>query len=138
MKKLILIFLILLAFVKAESLTKASSYAQAQAQAVKENKHLMVLITTENCKYCKKMKRTTFAIPKVIDRIEKSYIFVEVTRFKDDYPRSLKAIGVPTTYFLYNDGTAIMRGVLGYWNSIDFMSFMDDADRKIDKKNKGV
>ena len=138
MKKIILIVLISFGFVHAEPLTKVSSYEAAKIQAIKENKQLMVLITTENCKYCKKMKRTTFAIPKVIERIENSYIFVEVTRFKDSYPRSLNAIGVPTTYFLYNDGTPIMRGVLGYWNSIDFMSFMDDADRKIDKKNKGL
>ncbi|MDH5464955.1 MAG: thioredoxin family protein [Thiovulaceae bacterium] len=138
MKKTALILLLFLGFVQANVLTKATSYDAALAQAIKEKKNLMVLITTENCKYCKKMKRTTFAIPKVIERIEKSYIFVEVTRFKDKYPRSLKAIGVPTTYFLYNNGTPIMRGVLGYWNSIDFLSFMDDADRKIVKKDKGL
>ena len=131
MKIYIMLLLLIGTFLNAQELSKAESYEAAKAQAFKENKYLMVLITTENCRYCKKMKKTTFVVPKVIDRIEKDYIFVEVNRDFDEYPDHLTVYGVPTTYFLYNDGEPIMRAVGGYWNSVDFLSFMDDADRKL-------
>lgn len=135
MKSLLFLFFTTFAALHATTLEKASSYAQAQEQAIKENKHIMVLITTQQCRYCIKMKKTTFTIPKVIERITQDYVFVEVDRDFDTYPSYLTVYGVPTTYFLYNDGKPIMRGVGGYWNAVDFLSFMDDAKRAIEKHN---
>ena len=97
----------------------------------------MVLITQDNCRYCLRMKNTTFKDPEVIKRIKEKYIFVEVNRHKDEYPKSyLTVYGVPTTYFLYKNGLKIMSGVGGYWNKEDFFSFMDDADYKVKKKER--
>ncbi len=133
MKKFLFVFALLTLSLSAVELHKAESYEEAQQLAKKEHKHIMVLITQDNCRWCQKMKKTTYKDPKVIERINRSYIFVEVHRYNDEYPKKLTVFGVPTTYFLYNDGTKIMQGVGGYWSSEDFMSFMDDADYKINK-----
>ena len=135
MIKVFITTLFLLTTLSAELLNKADSFAHAQEKAQAENKRIIVLITQDDCRYCKRMKKTTFKDPKTIKRINEKYIFVEVDRYFDEYPEDLTVYGVPTTYFLYNDGTHIMRGAGGYWNSEDFASFMDDADKKVEKKN---
>ena len=135
MFKLLINLLLLSSLLSALELKKAETYALAQAQAETQGKRIMVLITQTACRYCKMMKKTTFKDPVIIKRIHEKYIFVEVDRYFDDYPEDLTVFGVPTTYFLYNDGSHIMRGAGGYWNSEDFASFMDDADRKVEKKN---
>jgi aspartyl-tRNA(Asn)/glutamyl-tRNA(Gln) amidotransferase subunit B len=66
--------------------------------------------------------------------INKDYISLRVTRGKDDYPESLEAPGVPTTYFLDNKGNPIIRKVMGYWNIEDYLSFLDDVDYKLGRK----
>jgi len=134
MMKLLISLLFLLTSTFAVTLNKAENFAEAQAQAQAENKRIMVLITQDNCRYCKRMKKTTFKDPEIIKRIHKDYIFVEVDRYFDEYPEDLTVYGVPTTYFLYNDAKHIMRGAGGYWGSEDFHSFMDDADKKVKKK----
>lgn len=134
MKKIFLTVLFLLTTLGADVLKKEASFAKAQAKAQAENKRIMVLITQDGCRYCKRMKETTFKDTQTIKRINEKYIFVEVDRYFDEYPEDLTVYGVPTTYFLYSDGTHIMRGAGGYWDVEDFASFMDDADRKVKKK----
>lgn len=134
MIKIFISALFLLTSLSAELLNRADSFAQAQAKAQAENKRIMVLITQDDCRYCKRMKQTTFKDPEIIKRINAKYIFVEVDRYFDEYPDDLTVYGVPTTYFLYNSGEHIMRGAGGYWGAEDFASFMDDADKKVKKK----
>jgi thioredoxin-related protein len=138
MFKVILLCFVFLSVTYAEKLNSYACYNRAKLEAQKQNKHLMVLITQDNCQYCKRMKNTTFKDPEVIKRINESYVFVEVNRYTDKiYPKDyLTVYGVPTTYFLYKNGNKIMRGAGGYWNKEDFFSFMDDAEFKVKKKLK--
>lgn len=136
MFKIFLLLLSLWSMSFAATLNKAESYKQAQALAQAQGKRIMVLITQSDCRYCKRMKQTTFKDLDIVNRIHKQYIFVEVDRYFDEYPEYLTVYGVPTTYFLYNNGSPIMRGAGGYWNTEDFTSFMDDADKKVKKKQK--
>lgn len=119
----------------AQELNSVLCLEKAKLEAQKQNKNIMVLIIQDNCQYCKRMKETTFKDPEIIKRIKEKYIFIEINRYKDIYPKNyLTVYGVPTTYFLYKNGSKIMRGAGGYWNKEDFLSFMDDADYKIKKK----
>ena len=137
MKFFLLSFLLISSLLSADSIFNNYCYKRAKLQAQKQDKRLMVLITQDNCRYCIRMKKTTFTDPEVIKRIKEKYVFVEVNRHKDDYPKSyLTVYGVPTTYFLYKNGLKIMSGAGGYWNKEDFFSFMDDADYKVKKKER--
>lgn len=136
MRKLIL-FLLFATLLHAVSLNRVSSYEEALEVAQEQDKRVMVLMVQDNCRYCEGMKKTTFKDAEVIKRINKDYIFVEVHRYNDTYPKKkLSVYGVPTTFFLYNTGELIMKGAGGYWMKEDFFSFMNDADFKVKKKLK--
>ncbi len=131
----IIFFFMLIGSLHAVALNKALTYEEALEMAKEQNKRVMVLMVQDNCRYCKAMKANTFSDTEVIERINKHYIFVELHRYNDSYPKQKFAVyGVPTTFFVYNDGTLIMKGAGGYWNKEDFFSFMDDADFKVNKK----
>ncbi len=117
----------------------ASSYEKAQQQALKENKGILAIITKKSCRWCRKLEETTLQDDAVVARIHSKFVPVHLTRYRDKYPSSLMAKSVPMNYFLFSDGTPIMRGVMGYWSTEDYLSIMDDVDRyirKYEKKNK--
>ncbi len=126
--------LLFAALLSGAELSWADSYADAVAKAKAENKNVLVLISKDRCRWCKKLKTTTLQDEAVVARVERGYVAVEVTRGVDDYPEYLKAKMVPMSYFLYPDGSLIMRGVAGYWSTEDYMSFLDDVDYKIKKQ----
>lgn len=132
----IVFMLLFAASLSAAELSWADSYAEAVKQAKVENKNVLVLISKERCRWCKKLKTTTLQDETVVARLERSYVIVEVVRDVDDYPEYLKAKMVPMSYFLYPDGSMIMRGVAGYWSVEDYMSFLDDVDYKIKKHRR--
>ena len=129
--------LLLLGFISLSGaeLNWASSYAEAIDKALEQKKNVMLLITTETCRWCRKLESTTLTDTHVVERLEKDYISVHVTRGKDDYPCHLEAKGVPTTFFLDASGKPIIKKVLGYWNAEDYLSFLDDVDYKLGKKD---
>ena len=118
----------------AAELNWADSYADAIAKAKEQKKDVMLLITTNTCRWCRKLESETLADISVINRLNKDYISVHVTRDEDDYPKSLEASGVPTTYFLNIKGEPIIKRVMGYWNVEDYSSFLDDVDYKLGRK----
>ena len=111
------------------------SYAEAVKKAKQEHKRVLLLITSETCKWCRKLEATTLEDETVIRRLQKEYIVVNVTRYKDDYPKRFSAVVVPMSYFLTSNEEIIRRGVMGYWSSEDYLSIMDDIDRYYHKKS---
>ena len=127
-KSMIILFLFTIMLLAAE-LGWADGYEEAQKQAVSEKKDILVILTKKTCRWCRKLEKTTLKNKAVINRIQRRYIPVHLTRNKDDYPSGLVAKMVPVSYFLFSDGTQIMRAVKGYWSAEDYLSIMDDVDR---------
>lgn len=111
----------------------AHSYAQAQALAQKEHKKILVLISTEKCRWCRKLESTTLEDAAVIQRINEGYVAVHVTRDKDAYPAGLKAKMVPMSYFLDANGSVI-HSMPGYWESMDYLAILRDVEYKLKKQ----
>ena len=102
-----------------------------------ENKPTMVLITSKRCKWCKKLKTRTLSNDKIINRLNDKFTVVEVRRKQDDYPhKKLRARAVPTTYFVDFQGKPFMRPIIGYWNTENFSSYLDKAERKFKRLKK--
>lgn len=112
------------------------SFEAAKAKAQKEDKIIYALITSETCRWCRKLESETLQEPKVIESLNKKYSPVALTRDKDAYPPCLKAPMVPMSYFLTPEGT-VLYSVPGYWNEEDYRSMMDDVERKY-KKQKSI
>ena len=135
MYKFLLVFILTCNAFSADIVWK-SDYKSAVKQEKKEHKRILLLITSTTCKWCRKLESTTVKDNNVVKRINQDYISVEVTRHQDVYPKKFQAKVVPITYFLDNDEEVIMRGVMGYWSSEDYLSIMDDVDRYYKKKLK--
>lgn len=107
----------------------AKSYAQALEHAKAQNKKVYMLITSEDCRWCRKFENTTLSEKSTIARLEEKYILVHVDRDKDDFPEKFLRKGVPRHYVVSQNGNVIYT-FLGYWNSEDFFSFMQEAEQR--------
>ena len=112
------------------------SFEAAKAKAQKEDKIIYALITSETCRWCRKLENETLEEKKVINNLNSKYSAVALTRDKDSYPPCLKAPMVPMSYFLTPEGT-VLYSVPGYWTEEDYLSMMGDVERKY-KKQKTV
>lgn len=130
--------LALLAFVAANlfaaDIAWNETFEQAQAKAKKESKPLMVLITSEQCRWCRKLEATTLQDDEIVTKVNTQFIPVHVTRDKSVYPKNLTAKMVPMSYFLDAEGK-VVYSIPGYWPPEDYQSVLDDALRKA-KKSK--
>ncbi len=131
MKKLVLLVL-LLANLVASDIAWNDTYEQAQAKAKKESKPLLVLITSEQCRWCRKFEATTLQDEDVISKLNSKFVTVHVTRDKSVYPKSLSAKMVPMNYFLDSNGK-VLYSMPGYWPVEDYQSILDDALLKYKK-----
>lgn len=110
-----------------------TSYDSARAKAKKESKPLMVLITSEDCRWCRKLEATTLQDEQIISRINTQFQAINVTKDKSIYPKSLTAKMVPMSYFLDPSNGKVLYSIPGYWDSEDYHSILDDALRKYKK-----
>jgi len=118
----------------AAELNWADSYKDAVSKAKNDKKNIMVLITTKTCRWCRKLESETLVDKNVIERLNKDYISLHITRGEGEYPDFLEAPAVPATYFLDVDGNPLIKRVMGYWNVEDYFSFLDDVDYKLGRK----
>ena len=132
MKKLVLLFFFGMSLWGAE-IAWNSSYAQALAKAQKENKPLMVLITSEQCRWCRKLENTTLQEDEIVARINSKFQAVNGTKDKTNYPKNLSAKMVPMSYFLDPKTGKVLYSIPGYWGSEDYNSILDDALQKFKK-----
>lgn len=131
MKKIVLLALLMASLFGAE-IAWQETFAQAQAKAKKESKPMMVVITSEQCRWCRKLEATTLSDEDIISKINARFVPVHVTRDKSVYPKTLTAKMVPMSYFLDENGK-VLYSMPGYWPTDDYQSILDDALRKARK-----
>ncbi|MDD2838220.1 thioredoxin family protein [Sulfuricurvum sp.] len=108
MGKIFLIVSILASCAFAE-LKWASSYDAALAQAQKEKKRVMVMLSKEDCPACEYMNDVVFEEKAVSNEVEKSFVPVHIDIHNDFIPEGLGYIGTPTFHFLDAKGKKIGR-----------------------------
>jgi len=97
--------------------------------AKKEHKNIMVMVEGEHCRWCKKMKGRTLSDDTVEKRLEK-YVVVKVFREDGNAMAQLPPVdGVPTIFFM-KENKAILEDIVGYFNVEDFISYIDDVEKK--------
>jgi thioredoxin-related protein len=134
-KKLFVAVLILLFTQLSADVVWQKDFSQALELAKKEQKVLMLFVESKSCRWCKKMKSRTLSNEMVIKRL-KSYISVKVMRDDIDVLRDLPAInGVPTIFFMTVD-KRVLEKVVGYFNVEDFLSYIDDVEKKVEIKRE--
>ena len=135
--RILLVFLGFFSLIMADEIAWNSSFESAKEKKKKEDKLIYVVITSETCKWCRKLEATTLAQPAVVKNINTKYVPVALTRDKDSYPPCLKAKMVPMSYFLTPQGRVIYS-VPGFWVEEDYLSMMGDVERKYKKQKKAL
>ena len=135
--RIVLIMLGLVSLLMGEEIHWNSSFEAAKTAAQKEDKIIYVVITSETCRWCRKLESTTLEKPAVVKNINTKYAPVALTRGKDSYPPCLKAKMVPMSYFLTPQGRVIYS-VPGYWVEEDYLSILGDVERKYKKQKKAL
>ncbi len=79
MKKIVLLALLSIGVFGAE-IAWNDTFEQAQTKAKKESKPLMVLITSEQCRWCRKFEATTLQDEAIIAELNSKFVTVHVTR----------------------------------------------------------
>jgi len=120
--------------IKEKSITYAS-FDNAMKRAMKEDKIVIIKVTSKHCHYCKKMDREVLMEDEVVQALQKDFIAVSVDTSKDTLPLGLKASMTPTFFFVFadKDKTRTKR-IPGAWNKEDFLEILKEA--KIAKRSQ--
>lgn len=110
------------------------NYKASFAKAQKSNKVLYVLITSEDCGWCRKFERTTLQDKAIKQRLKSEFEVVHLSREKDEVPKMFKTSPIPRHYFVAPSGK-IVYDSLGHRGVACFESFMDEAQGKQKSSN---
>ena len=123
--KLILSLFITLSL-NANELNHADSYSDAIKDGIAQNKRVVLFTHSPFCPWCRKMEAGTLSNQKVIDLLNKRFIFVTVDLSLDieleDVPKKFLPQGTPTTYVIDPKTQNLLFSLRGYKNSKSFLN----------------
>lgn len=121
MLKKILIGLIVLSLSLCAEPDWSRSYTEALAQALKEKKLVLVMLSKEGCDACWYMENIVFEDEGVDAVVMKHFVPVYLDVDQDSVPEGFRFIGTPTFYFTDAQGKKISHALNGASNVKDFL-----------------
>lgn len=91
-----------------------SSYKEAHAQSLKNNKPLMILFVTTSCPWCQKLKHQVLKKEEVNAFIHNAFIPVMLDKESDAFPKDLMPFAVPTLSFVGAKKEQEFFKIIGY------------------------
>ena len=131
MKVIAIIFTLISAIYSAD-LNWLHDYDRALDKAKKEHKDVYLFIGADVCRWCDRFKEVTLSNQDVINRLEKDYVLLYMSRDRHDIPSHFKVKGVPRHYFLTNQGKIIFT-TRGSREIDGFYSLLEEVD--LEKEN---
>jgi thioredoxin-related protein len=107
-----------------------NTYDEAVVSAQKENKLLLVELTSKDCHFCDYMKKRVFNSRIVKEAIEKNYVFIRYDVLEDRIPDQFTSVMTPTYYFVSSDGKKIVDEVPGAMKKVPFAEYLDEVARQ--------
>jgi thioredoxin-related protein len=102
-----------------------TSFEEAKAQAKKENKNVLIMISRESCDACWYMENIVFDDEKINTLLKANFVPVYIDVTVDEVPVEFKFIGTPTFYFTDTNGTKIGHRINGAKNVKDFTEIIN-------------
>ena len=120
----------------------AKDYKSGIAQAQKEHKPVLFIISRDTCKYCIILDNTTLKNEQVVKELNNNFVAIRSWTNEGDYiPRDIAANtpGLPGIWFLYSDGTPMYQPLLGYMKANEFLNALNIVKTEFAKSsNKKV
>ena len=142
MRKIVLMVALLLSTtLMADGIHWAKDYNSGMAEAKKENKPVMFIISSHSCKYCILLENTTFQDPKIIKSVNNDFIAIRSWTDKRDYiPAAIaqNTPGLPGIWFLFPNGDPMYQPLLGYVQAPNFLGALATVKTAFDKSKKEV
>jgi len=117
MKKTVLLFYVFSLWAETDWV---SSLQEAKKLASSENKHIIVMLSKEECDACWYMKHIVFENTNVKLLMQKSFIGVVLDVEVEEIPSKFHYIGTPTFYFIDKEGNELGHRLNGAANVKDF------------------
>jgi thioredoxin-related protein len=140
-KKIVLGVLLFASSLMAAELHWAKDYQTAIEKASKENKPLLLIVSSTKCKYCLMLDETTLRDEKVIQALNSDYVAVRAWVNKGEYvPMFIRqnTPGLPGIWFLYPNGDPMYQPLLGYVKTDAFLEALKIVKEEFEKNKKRV
>jgi len=137
MGKIILTLILLVSVAMADGIHWAKDFNSGIKTAQQENKPVLFVIASHECRYCNLLERTTFVDDRVIQQLNKN--FVSIIVFVDDgdyFPRELQTGGLPTLWFLLPKGIPMFQPLIGAVKADAFLEALENVKKEFLKINK--
>jgi len=132
--KLLIVLLLFMTTLFSADIVWQKDLTTAFELAKKEKRVVMLMVEGEYCRWCKKMKHRTLADDNVSKKL-KEYVAVKIMQEDENAINDLPMIhGVPTIFFMTSE-KKIIETVVGYFNVEDFLSYINDVEKKVRTKN---
>jgi len=133
MYKVIIGLFLIIASISADDLNWEKDLTTAFSKAVTEDKIVMVMVESNSCPWCIKMKERTLNDESISQRLDQ-FILVKINRDDEKIAYIPYAKYVPTIYFMTKN-KKILERITGYFGILDFNSWIDDVEKKSHKSN---
>lgn len=120
-----------------ESGIKWYTYEDGWKKAKSENKHMFVDFTATWCGWCKKLEKTTFSVPEVIDALNNDFVSVKVwdksgdtitidgyTMPEANLKKQFQVRGFPALWFVSPEGLQV-GPIGGYLEADRMLKYLD-------------
>ena len=130
--KIVLLTFLLVSNLNAVELNWEHNFNHALATAQKEHKLVYLFIGADNCKHCDRFKKQTLSNKELIEKMEKEYVLLYMSRDRHEIPDGFEKYGVPMHYFLTAKGK-IIAVIQGSRELEGWYDVLDEVDLKKEK-----
>jgi thioredoxin-related protein len=95
--------------------------------AKKEHKDVMIMVVSEGCRWCEKMKEETLSDERVLKKLEK-YILVQADRETPSERSQLPEFNHVPVIFFMSPHKEVIDDLRGYFPPNDFLEYLDEIE----------
>ena len=118
------------------SLGYSKDYAQALEKAQKEDKPMMLVISTKTCPWCRKLEQQVLKRKNINKQVQNDFIGVPIERDTDVYPKKFTPKVVPTIVFVNPKDESVIFTSYGYKPKKEFSTLLKEVHVEYKKVTK--
>lgn len=111
----------------AKSMDYQTNYEQAITKAKKENKPVMLVLSSKTCPWCRKFENQTLRNQNINEQVHKNFIPLALDQSEDVYPEKFYPQYVPTVLFIDPVTQDFFAQSIGYKPAKKFQESIDEA-----------